>query len=129
MGVPHFLCQTLRRRILKCSPRDLFACRGTSAWGGRSGVWREDFSAAIRRSVGEELTERGEKCLWWLIFLCPLPPLSQLLILRPQVGREEGEGILHMRVPTATGHQTRTAIPGSPLVSGNHLCLLPRSQL
>lgn len=64
-----------------------------------------------------------------LSFLFPLPPLSQLLILRPQVGREEGEGIFNMRVPTAAGRQTGAAIPGWPLVSGNHLYLLPRSQL
>lgn len=45
-----------------------------------------------------------------------LPSLSQLLILRPQVEREELEGIPNKRVPIATGHQAGAALPASPLV-------------
>lgn len=50
-----------------------------------------------------------------LSFLFSLPSLSQLLILRPQVRREEPEGIPNMRVPITAGHQTGAAVPGLSL--------------
>lgn len=83
---------------------------------------------SIGGAVGEELKERGSSGPGGSPVPFPLPSLSQLLIPRPQVGRE-GEGTPSMRVPTGAGHR-----PGQPSLGhhwsfGNHLYVRPRSQL
>lgn len=62
-----------------------------------------------------------------LFYLFLFPSLSQQLILRPQMGREEVKGDPSVRVPTARGHRTGAAVPGSPLVSWETLVF--RSQV
>lgn len=81
--------------------------------GGR--VRRGNFLAAVGGSVEEELKDEREMS-GGLSFLFPLPSLSQLLILRPQVGREELKGIPNKRVPIVTSHQIGAAVIGSSLV-------------
>lgn len=82
--------------------------------GGR--VRRGNCLAAVGGSVEEELKDEREMSLVVYLSFPPLPSLSQLLILRPQVGREELKGIPNKRVPIVTSHQIGAAVPGSSLV-------------
>lgn len=87
------------------------------SWGG-NGWWSWNLEGELLSSdwkVSGRGTEGTGRVFGGVSFLFPLPSLSQLFILRPQV--EKGEGVLHVRVPTATGRQTDdAAIPGSSLV-------------
>lgn len=84
--------------------------------GGGGGVRRGNFSAAFRGSVEEEPKGESRNVAGGLSFLFSLPSLSQLLILRPQVGREELKGIPNKSVAVDIGHQTKADVPGSSLV-------------
>lgn len=65
--------------------------------------------------VEEKLKEEREKCLQWFIFPFSLSSFSQLLIPRPQLGREL-ERIPNKQAPIATGHQPGATVPASLLV-------------
>lgn len=73
MWLKHFPGQPLRRQILKHSSRRLITHGEASALGGGVGIYRENFSAAIGRSVGEELKEKGASLVVYLSFFLSLP--------------------------------------------------------